>query len=558
MKSFASVVSLLTLVAFTLCGQTKQLPAGAVLYERYAESSLDPYTVAPNLSQQQQFRSDFFRMDVFSPYFDPRTQWYPTALVYQNAYGILPSDPLVTQHPDWLMHDASGNLLWIPFDCNGKSCARYAGDFSNPNFRSWWIANAAGMLAKGYLGMLIDDVDMELGASDASYSQVPPLDYTTGQPMTSDVWMNEMASFLTQIRQAFPKVEISENSVWYAHTACCFPDFSIALNRDLDPRIQQQIASADVINKEAGIASDQGLQGGTGVWSLNALFAYFDRLHAAGKRVTIEEFTLDRTGQEYGLAGYFIMGNGGDRYGDRSTNPIDSWWNGFNVNLGNPYGPRTYTDGLFQRNFTGGIVLLNDPWAPLRTIPLSEPYTRLDGSVVTSVTLGPKQGAILLGAGAPGQWASDMTPLNVLNARGALNLDQSVGGNILSIGGNTYLKGLGTRASSEIDYSLGQECTRFTATVGVDDEVPTGAGNVDFQIWADGVLVFDSGKMTGGNSAKAVDVDITNRWKLGLIAIGGSSSSDDSHADWANAHFECQQMPASRRLLPVVHARIPL
>jgi hypothetical protein len=148
-----------------------------------------------------------------------------------------------------------------------------------------------------------------------------------------------------------------------------------------------------------------------------------------------------------------------------------------------------------------------------------------------------------------------VAPLNVLNGRGALKFDKSAGGNILSIGGNTYLKGLGTRPSSEIDYSPAQECTRFTATVGMDDEVPTGVGNVDFQIWADGALLFDSGQMTGGNSAKAVDVDITNRWKLGLIAIGGSSGSDDSHADWANAHFECREAPASRRLLPVAHAR---
>jgi len=225
------------------------------------------------------------------------------------------------------------------------------------------------------------------------------------------------------------------------------------------------------------------------------------------------------------------------------------------VNLGNPYGPRTYTDGLFQRNFTGGIVLLNDPWAPLRTVPLSEPYTRLDGSVVTSVTLGPKEGAILLGAGAPGQWASDMTPSNVVNGWGALQLDKSNGGNTLTIGGNKYLKGLGAHASSEIDYSLDRNCTRFTATVGLDDEVPSGAGDAAFQVWADGVLLFDSGHMTGGSPAKEVDVALIGRSKVGLFTIAGPAGNGDAHTDWANAHFECTQQDGSRRIVAAVHAR---
>jgi hypothetical protein len=540
MRTRAIRILLFAAAAITLRGQTTpQPPVGSVLYERYADPSLDPWDAAPNSYQQQLFNTRFFRMDVFSPYFDSRTAWYPHALVYVDVYGVDPANPLVSLHPDWIMHDTSGNLLWIPFNCDGNTCASYAGDFSNPNFRAWWIANAGSALAKGYDGFLLDDVDMDLNASNASYTQAPPVDYTTHQPMTPDVWRMELANFLTQIRQAFPNAEISHNSVWYANTACCAPNWSTLLDRDLDPNIQRQIAAADVINKEAGIASDQSLQGGTGIWSLNALFSYFDRVHAAGRKLTIEEYAVDRTGQEYGLAGYFIMGSRGDRYGDRSTNPVTGWWNGFNVNLGDPYGPRTYKNGIFQRNFTGGIVLLADPWAQVQNIPLSQTYTRLDGSVIASVTLGPKQGAILLGAGVPGEWASDMKPSYAVNGWGPIQLDKSTAGNTLTLGGNTYLKGIGAHAVSEIRYSLNQRCTRFTATVGVDDEVPAGAGDVDFQVWADGVSLYDSGHMTGGSPAQAVDVDLTARQTVGLIVTTGGNGNGDSHADWANAHFEC-------------------
>ena len=522
-----------------LIAQVQVTSPGAVLFERFADTPLNIYDAAPNAATQQWFSTLFFRMDTFAPFFNPNTSWYPNALLYQSVYGIAPADPIVQQHPDWIMHDGSGNLLWIPFDCDTVTCAHYAGDFSNPNFRAWWIANAGAALANGYHGFLLDDVDMDMSACNAGFGEIPPIDYSTGQPMTPDVWRSEMAGFLEQIRQAFPGIEISHNSVWYANTACCFPDWATLLDRDLDPNIQRQIAAADVIVKEMGIASDPGLTGGTGIWSLNSLFGYFDRVHAAGKRINMSEYALDRPGEEYALAGYFLISNGGDRYGDRSTTP-DNWWTGFNVNLGDPYSARAYNDsGLFQRNFTGGVVLLNEPEAAPATVELPEPYTRLDGSIVTSVTLGAKQGAILLGQGAPGTWVSNLTPLSAVNGSGPLQIDTSTNGNTLSLNGNKYLKGLGAYAYSEVHYALGGACTRFIATVGVDDEVPAGAGSADFQVSADGVLLFDSGHMTGGSAGQAIDVNIAGRATLGLVVTDGGYGNGDSHADWANARVEC-------------------
>jgi hypothetical protein len=358
--------------------------------------------------------------------------------------------------------------------------------------------------------------------------------------MDPDTWRAEMAAFLEQIRAAFPGAEIIHNAPWYSNSACCFPDFKTLLNRDLDPNIRRQIAAADVINKESGIASDLGLTGGTGLFSLWSLFNYFDRVHAAGKHISTAEYVLDRAGQEYGLAGFLLVSAAGDRYGDRTTNPAN-WWNGLSLNLGDPYSARVYNNnGLWQRNFTGGVVLFNEPGAPANTVSLPEPYTRLDGSVVTSVTLGPKQAAILLGAGAPGKWISDMTPVSVMNGYGPLQTNTSTYGNRFTLNGNTWLKGLGSHAYAEIHYNVAGGCQRFVATVGVDDEVPAGAGSADFQVTADGVLLFDSGRLTGGSRMQAIDVNIIGRSDLGLIVTDGGAGNGDSHADWANARVECQ------------------
>ena len=68
-----------------------------------------------------------WRMNVFSPYFDSRTGWYPNGWVYDDAYAIYAGEELASQHPEWILKDAAGNKLYIPFACSGGSCTQYAG-----------------------------------------------------------------------------------------------------------------------------------------------------------------------------------------------------------------------------------------------------------------------------------------------------------------------------------------------------------------------------------------------------------------------------------------------
>lgn len=359
---------------------------GHVYYQRLAAPDLDRFTNSPNSSQKRWFRDHFFRMGVFSPYFDSKTSWYPNALFYRNLYGIPTDSGTYAQHPDWALHDHSGHPLYIPWGCKGGTCPQYAADMSNPAFRAWWISEQRNTLSRGYLGIWIDDVNMEFRVSNGDSKQVPPIDSATGQPMTWDAWRGYVASFVEQIRNAFPKAEIVHNSIWFAGPEGV---------RDRDPAIRRQIAAADNLNIERGIASDQGLTGGTGQWSVHALFDYIDRVHSAGRSVTLEEYTLDRAGFEYSLAGYFLISSGNDRIGDGGTNP-ENWWKGFDVDLGAPMGPRTYHSGVFQRDFSGGMVLLGEPGLSPRTINLPKTFQTIDGGDVTSVELHARQGIILL------------------------------------------------------------------------------------------------------------------------------------------------------------------
>ncbi len=139
---------------------------------------------------------------------------------------------------------------------------------------------------------------------------------------------------------------------------------------------------------------------------------------------------------------------------------------------------------------------------------------------------------------------SDLAWTYAVSGYGPVELDSSNGeqaagdGGRLSLHGSTYVKGLGVNGPSLIRYRLGQACSRFQADIGIDDET-NGRGSAQFEVWADGAKLFDSGVLTPKSAATQVDVDISGRRELRLfVGIGGDDYASD-HADWANARVVC-------------------
>lgn len=525
---------------------------GHVNYLEYAQSWFDPFTQAPDGAMQQWFQTHFYEMVGWSPYFDTKTSWFPNTLVYQDLYGILQGSWVQYAHPEWILKDLYGNWLYIPFACNNGTCPMYAGDVANPAFRAWWINQAQTTMASGnYRGIFLDDTNMLFRVSDAWYNQIQPIDSNTGQLMNYDAWRSYIAQFTTEIRTAFPSANILENIIWFAG-----PN---GVN-DADPYIQQQIKTATQISLERGIANDPGMTGGTGFWSLYNFFTFVDRVHGLGKGVNLSEYALDPGGQEYGLAGYFMISNGKDSIGDSTATPYN-WFSGYSVDLGPALGPRTYTNGVFQRTFQNGMVLLGEPDLAPQTVQLPGWYQRLDGSWVNSVTLSSRQGVILQGGSTAvsstasaaasttsgtNHYLSDLSPSWVYNGWGTLQKDRSSFGNPITLNGVQYDKGLGAHAYSEIYYPLSSYggCSSFTATVGLDDEVAPGVGWAKFQVWADGSLLFDSNFLSGGSPAVPVNLNLTGYQTMSLILTNGIymapfSTISWDHGDWANAMITC-------------------
>ena len=88
---------------------------------------------------------------------------------------------------------------------------------------------------------------------------------------------------------------------------------------------------------------------------------------------------------------------------------------------------------------------------------------------------------------------------------GQPGVNKSVGGNSLSIGGRKFDSGVGTHALSVWWIDLGSNAQRFTADVGIDDEVrhdtKSARAIVEFHVVADRKTLFNSGRMKPGDPA---------------------------------------------------------
>ena len=355
--------------------------SGTIRFFKVASSDFDPFTKSASATEQEWMRKHYWRMLTYSPYFDTRVAWFPNAWVYKDLYAIYVNSPQAQEHPEWILRDAAGSKLYIPFGCSRGGCPQYAADVGNPAFRAYWIADARSRLRKGYRGLFVDDVNMMRSrVGDGSGRPVVPQDPRTGLQMTEPDWLRYMAEFSEQIRNAFPGAEIVHNVIWYAGHE--------------DPRIQRELLSADLINLERGV-NDTGLRGGAGPFGFETFLSFIDWLHEHGKGVMLDGKASAGVGQEYALAAYFLVGSGGDSIGNKLGGTPSDWWPGYDVTLGSPLGSRYGWNGVLRRDFEQGVVLVNEPDSRPQSLQVHGAFADASGDGCTAVTLGPAEGVVL-------------------------------------------------------------------------------------------------------------------------------------------------------------------
>lgn len=126
---------------------------------------------------------------------------------------------------------------------------------------------------------------------------------------------------------------------------------------------------------------------------------------------------------------------------------------------------------------------------------------------------------------------SEIRPEVARQQWGVLRHDQSVGGRVLTVGGRTFDKGLGTHAASLITFNLDGKYDRFATGMGLDDESERG-NRVRFLVSGDNKILFDSGPVGAGPSPLKCSVSVVGVQKLHLMVHPTEDGIDSDHADW--------------------------
>ncbi|MBN1901447.1 NPCBM/NEW2 domain-containing protein [Candidatus Sumerlaeota bacterium] len=133
-------------------------------------------------------------------------------------------------------------------------------------------------------------------------------------------------------------------------------------------------------------------------------------------------------------------------------------------------------------------------------------------------------------------WLSSLDLDLMRQGWGAPQIDRSIREKPLSIGGKKFERGVGTHAVSVLWVDLAGGTERFQASVGLDDAAG-GPGSVNFKIYGDGKLLWESGLMKPGNAYKSIDLPLEGVKTLLLKVDAGDDDVNYDHADWAEARF---------------------
>jgi alpha-galactosidase len=128
--------------------------------------------------------------------------------------------------------------------------------------------------------------------------------------------------------------------------------------------------------------------------------------------------------------------------------------------------------------------------------------------------------------------------LSAVNGFDSIGINENHYGGPLSVHGTVYPHGLWTNSVATIDYYLGGNCTTFTTDLGLDDS-DRGTGAVDYEFYADGTKVYDSGVVTNSTPTIHASVNVSGAKILELYVGEGNGTNAYGNADFGNPQLTC-------------------
>lgn len=153
---------------------------------------------------------------------------------------------------------------------------------------------------------------------------------------------------------------------------------------------------------------------------------------------------------------------------------------------------------------------------------------------------------------------SELTAVRATSAQGPVERDMTSGGpgegdgNLLTLHGQVFTRGLGTRAPSELVYYLGKRCSAFSVHVGLDDTNKT-SGAAAFKVLADERVVAQSGALHQADGPRPLNANVSGAAWLRLVTEVADTRDGTSVAtNWAAPQLTCgtsKAGPAAERVL---------
>lgn len=174
-----------------------------------------------------------------------------------------------------------------------------------------------------------------------------------------------------------------------------------------------------------------------------------------------------------------------------------------------------------------------------QTIPIDMNWPAPAGGVI-SMSITVNDGAVsstiikrfVIGA----VYCSDMPFVEISEYNEAGRDTKVMGFSAIKLAGQTYIKGIGTHAISEIEIPLDGKYTRFTSVTGIDEAIISN-GSCAFKVYVDEDLRWESDVLKAGGNTATCDVDVTNGQILKLMVTDGGDGINSDHADWADARL---------------------
>jgi len=142
------------------------------------------------------------------------------------------------------------------------------------------------------------------------------------------------------------------------------------------------------------------------------------------------------------------------------------------------------------------------------------------------------------------RYVSEMWPTSAWQIEGAVTFDTDHAGGKLKLGKQEFDHGLGVRSGSEVIYYVPKGAESFKATVGID---PTGLEGIPaeemgnwslvFQVFIDGSLAANSGKVTASSSPVPMEVSVRGAERISLVVPPTARRGLLPRGVWADAMF---------------------